>query len=403
MPLDANKEQEERTQRAQFGLKQRTITVEPDGDGWKVCNGDGGTYRAWRDAAEWRCTCLDFENTCARYGIRCKHIEAVRMWLIASTEHEHDERKKTMDMKELAAALVAPFAADRVSWKPQTVTKDKKRALAVAYIDARDVAERLDDVVGPLSWQVDHKQVDGQIVTGLALRDPETQEWVWKWDSGFVGGADSESQDDQMKARKGTMSDGLKRAAVLWGIGRYLYRLPKIWVDFDAEHRKLASIPALPEWALPASARKPTSAKAKQAVQRLSQPEGNPQGILGSSGSQLSATAAPSGDNGKASVPAASNGSDEGKAVASAASAPQPSKPNGNGSKALEEARAVICPVSPKEHPEYKGKTLGELMTLSPKFVDWLATGMSSNGDPARSAAKRAATILVSAVTPATG
>ncbi len=55
-----------------------------------------------------------------------------------------------MEAKELAAALAAPFPVDRVSWKPQAVSRDKKRALAVAYIDARDVAQRLDDVVGPL-------------------------------------------------------------------------------------------------------------------------------------------------------------------------------------------------------------------------------------------------------------
>jgi hypothetical protein len=272
-----------------------------------------------------------------------------------------------MDTHELAAALAAPFPADRVSWKPQAVSRDKKRALAVAYIDARDVAQRLDDVVGPLSWQVDHKQVGDQIVTGLAIRDPETGAFICKWDTGFVGGADSESEDTQMKARKGTISDGLKRAGVLWGIGRYLYRLPKVWVDFDVEHKKLANTPSLPQWALPdaqRAERKPVTAKAKQAVQRLA---------------QTSEPLTPDG-NGNSQHPSASNG---------------------NGIKALEEARVVICPLAPKEHPEYKGKTLGELMALSPKFVDWIATTMASNGNQERQAAKRAATILVSAVTSA--
>ncbi len=166
-----------------------------------------------------------------------------------------------------------------------------------------------------------------------------------------------------MKARKGTISDGLKRAGVLWGIGRYLYRLPKVWVDFDAEHKKLVSTPSLPEWALPESERKPVTAKAKQAARRLAQASEPP---------------APDG-NGNGHHPSAPNGS-------------------GNGIKALEEARAVICPLAPKEHPEYKGKTLGELMTLAPKFVDWIATTMASNGDQKRQAAKRAASILVAAV-----
>lgn len=346
MPLDANKEQEERTRRARIGLERGAITIIPDSEGWQVRNGEGGTYHVQRHADDWNCTCPDYEHTCARYAMRCKHIEAVRLFTASQIQ---DERSNTMD-KDLMIALTAPFPADRVSWKPQAVSRDKKRALAVAYIDARDVAQRLDDAVGPLNWQVDHKQVGDQIVTGLGIRDPETGAFVCKWDTGFVGGADSESEDMQMKARKGTISDGLKRAGVLWGIGRYLYRLPKVWVDFDAEHKKLANTPPLPEWALPESERKPATAKARQAVQRLVQP------------AELSA-----------------------------------SDGNGNGVKALEEARAVICPLAPKEHPEYKGKPLGELMTLAPKFVEWIATTMASNGDPQRQTAKRAASILIAA------
>ena len=251
-----------------------------------------------------------------------------------------------MDAKELAAALSAPFPSERVQWKPQALSRDKKKALAVAYIDARDVAERLDEVVDPLNWQLDHKQVDGQIITGLAIRAIETSDWVWKWDTGFVGGADSESPDDQMKARKGTISDGLKRAAVLWGIGRYLYRLPKVWMEYDAEHKRLAAIPTLPQWALPESERKPVTSKALQGIQRLTQPDGNGNG-------------------------------------------------NGNGHSTIEQARLVTSPVAPKEHPEFKGKTLGELLKLSPKFVDWIATMMATNDDPERQAAKRAASVLM--------
>ncbi len=367
MPLDAIKEQEGRTQRARVGLEQGTITVAPDSDGWRVRNGEGGTYRVTRDADRWSCTCPDHEHIGVRYGIRCKHIEAVR--LSASQENspkgENTMESKTPEttvsqdktMQEIAAALAAPFPADRVSWKPQTLSKDKKRALAVAYIDARDVAQRLDDVVGPFGWTLDHKQVGEQTLTGLAIRDPRTGEFICKWDTGFVGGAESTSDDDRMKARKGTISDGLKRAGVLWGIGRYLYRLPKVWVDYDMEHKKLSSTPTLPQWALPASERKPVTAKAKQAAERLAQPDEPP---------------APDG-----------NGH-------------HPPAPNGNG-KALEEARAVICPLAPKEHPEYKGKTLGELMTLAPRLVEWIATTMASNGDPERQAAKRAASILLAA------
>jgi hypothetical protein len=143
--------------------------------------------------------------------------------------------------------LARPFPAVQLNWKPQMIAKDGSRALAVAYIDARDVAERLDEVVGPLNWAVDHKQVGGQTLTGIGIRDTGTGEWVWKWDTGLVG-----REKDEALSVKGSLSDGLKRAAVLWGVGRYLYRLPKSWVGYDGQKRRLTEIPALPRWALPA-------------------------------------------------------------------------------------------------------------------------------------------------------
>jgi hypothetical protein len=113
--------------------------------------------------------------------------------------------------------------------------------------------------VGPANWAVDHKEVGGQTLTGIAVRHPETGEWVWKWDAGVVG-----REGDEAMSVKGSLSDGLKRAAVLWGVGRYLYRLPKSWVAFDAQKKRLAETPALPRWALPreeASLAKPERSK----------------------------------------------------------------------------------------------------------------------------------------------
>ncbi|MGH7226293.1 MAG: Rad52/Rad22 family DNA repair protein, partial [Gemmataceae bacterium] len=51
----------------------------------------------------------------------------------------------------------------------------------------------------------------------------------------------------------------LKRAAVKFGIGRYLYRLPSQWVDYDPQKRQFARTPTLPPSALP----KPKKAAAK--------------------------------------------------------------------------------------------------------------------------------------------
>lgn len=141
--------------------------------------------------------------------------------------------------------LCAPFPANQVKWIPKATNGDKTRALAVPYIDPRDVAERLDQVLGPLGWAVDHKNVAGQTITGIGINHPENENWIWKWDVGF-----NSSSDDEVSV-KGSVSDGLKRAAILWGIGRYLRRVEGTWVDYDSQKKKLKKIPQLPEWALP--------------------------------------------------------------------------------------------------------------------------------------------------------
>jgi hypothetical protein len=165
------------------------------------------------------------------------------------------------DPKEIAAALAEPFAADEVEWKPQSVSKAGNKALAICYIDSRAVMDRLDDVVGPGAWQDTYEILpDGCAVCRLQLLIAGV--WVEKAD---VGGPSD--QKDAGDKRKASFSDALKRAAVKWGVGRYLYRLGGQWVDYDADRKQLKAIPALPAWALPkgstpspAPASKPTAA-----------------------------------------------------------------------------------------------------------------------------------------------
>jgi hypothetical protein len=127
---------------------------------------------------------------------------------------------------EIQAGLAEPFSAEQVNWKPQRTwnhdnwdDKDKRNhtnAQAVAFLDARRVADRLDAVLTPGGWQVEHRHEGGQLLTGLGVYDPFLESWLWKWDGGHVDG----HNDDHGQVTKGTLSDGLKRAAVLWGVGR---------------------------------------------------------------------------------------------------------------------------------------------------------------------------------------
>ncbi len=124
-------------------------------------------------------------------------------------------------------ALAAPFPKEKISWRVGSVSKDKKKAMVLAYLDARDVMERLDTVCGPQNWQSTHPHANGKTSCkiGINTSSPEEiAEWVWK---------ENGCGDSQVEAEKGAFSDSFKRAAVLWGIGRYLYDVPTVWVEID--------------------------------------------------------------------------------------------------------------------------------------------------------------------------
>ncbi|MBU1567751.1 MAG: hypothetical protein KJ630_19265 [Proteobacteria bacterium] len=99
-------------------------------------------------------------------------------------------------------------------WRVQSFSKFKPSASCVAYVDARDVMDLLDLAVGPDRWQDDYKVVDGSLMAGIGIKCDNG--WVWKWDTGV---------ESQVEKEKGQVSDAFKRAAVHWGIGRFLYRL----------------------------------------------------------------------------------------------------------------------------------------------------------------------------------
>src|SRR5262249_52486253 len=111
-----------------------------------------------------------------------------------------------MDVDKLAAALAAPFDPSEVKFKPQTVSGN--RALAVPFVDARVIQDRLDDVLGTRNWQDSYECLpDGAVVCRLRIRMGE--EWITKED---VGG--QSEQPDEGDRRKAAFSDALKRAAV---------------------------------------------------------------------------------------------------------------------------------------------------------------------------------------------
>jgi len=102
-----------------------------------------------------------------------------------------------------------------IKWRVQSFSKKKPVATCVAYISARDVEDLLDEVVGAGNWQDDYKVINNNLFCGIGIL--VEGQWVWKWDCGI---------ESQTEKEKGEASDAFKRAAVKWGVGRFLYSLP---------------------------------------------------------------------------------------------------------------------------------------------------------------------------------
>lgn len=123
--------------------------------------------------------------------------------------------------RDVLTLLSAPFASSQLSWRVGQKNKDKTKAMMLVYIDARDVMDRLDEVCG-INWQDDYKEVQGRLVCNLTI--------------GNLTRSDG-AGDTDFEGEKGGLSDAFKRAAVKFGVGRYLYNAKNFntWLNIDGK------------------------------------------------------------------------------------------------------------------------------------------------------------------------
>jgi hypothetical protein len=106
-------------------------------------------------------------------------------------------------------------------WKVQAFfpakSEEKTSCICVGYVDARQVQDRLDEAVGQENWQCTYHAAKNSLFCSIAIKVGDA--WITKEDCGA---------ESDMEAEKGEASDAFKRAAVKWGIGRFLYDLPEM-------------------------------------------------------------------------------------------------------------------------------------------------------------------------------
>lgn len=110
--------------------------------------------------------------------------------------------------------------ADEVDVRVATVTE--KGVSLLLYKDARCDMNILDENVGPLNWQREHRRENANCI--VSIWDKEKGQWISKEDTGTESNTEKE---------KGLASDSFKRACFNWGIGRELYTAPFIWISAE--------------------------------------------------------------------------------------------------------------------------------------------------------------------------
>lgn len=110
-------------------------------------------------------------------------------------------------------------------WKPQTQAGN--RFICVPYLDRSLVSDRLNEVFGLTGWQFDVKREDDATKTGT-LSIFVDGKWISRSDTGTPSKEEGE---------KGSTSDALKRCARLFGIGEYLDKIQKQWIEAKPNHK----------------------------------------------------------------------------------------------------------------------------------------------------------------------
>lgn len=92
------------------------------------------------------------------------------------------------------------------------------------YKTARTDYAMLDKKFGMFGWQNEYEIIDGKMYCCISVKNPQTGEWVSKWNCGT---------ESFTEAEKGQASDAMKRAGFCWGIGTELYSAPFIWIPAE--------------------------------------------------------------------------------------------------------------------------------------------------------------------------
>ena len=142
---------------------------------------------------------------------------------------------KTFDT--VLAELAQPFDPEAVEFKAGATTQDKARALALAYVDSRVYQGRLDAVTPDWRNEYTREYVGDRVIVTCAL----TVAGVTRQAIGESLQASARHDGSTVieeNAATSAEAQAFKRACSAFGLGRYLYSVPQVWAEYDAQRRQ---------------------------------------------------------------------------------------------------------------------------------------------------------------------
>ena len=122
-------------------------------------------------------------------------------------------------MSDLLKKLREPFRKEELEFRVGVTNNDKSMGLALAYVQARAIQNRLDELFGVDGWTVSYKEISAGFICSLSIKINDR--WVTKEDGAGM---------TEYESVKGGISNAFKRVASSgFGIGRYLYNAKKNW------------------------------------------------------------------------------------------------------------------------------------------------------------------------------
>jgi hypothetical protein len=177
-------------------------------------------------------------------------------------------------IEEIRIQLLDPFDPAEIKWRVTATSSQQgkngpvKRGQLVAYADQRAYTDRLNEIFGEWGWTRTYnvqvaqnferslnKGANGQKQSVICAKVVVVST-VSVNGLGSHTGVGEEWADDENSATRAE-AQAFKRACACFGLGRYLYDLDKAWEDLDQYNRPVRN-PNLPDWALPAHARRQT-------------------------------------------------------------------------------------------------------------------------------------------------